>query len=52
MPQYSIVDGSDNNNVRAVHALLDLGISPRPQRICATAAILLFIDYEYNCSVP
>ena len=35
-----------------MHALLDLRISPRPQRIRATAAILLFIDYEYNYSAP
>ena len=52
MPQYSVVDGNDDHNVRAVHALLDLRISPRPQYIRATAAILLFIDYEYNHSVP
>ena len=52
MPQYSVVGGNDDNNIRAVHALLDLRIFPRPQRIRATAAILLFIDYEYNYSVP
>ena len=52
MPQYSVVDGNDDNSIRAMHALLDLRISPRPQRIRATAAILLFIDSEYNCSVP
>ena len=52
MPQYSVVNGNDDNSVRAVHALLDLQITPRPQCIRATAAILLSIDYEYNYSVP
>ena len=52
MPQYSVVDSNGDNNVRAVHAFLDLRISPRPQYIRATATISLFIDYEYNYSVP
>ena len=52
MPQYSVVDGNDDNNEQAVYALLDLRISSRPERTCATAAILLSIDYEYNYSVP
>ena len=43
---------NDGNNVWVVHAFLDLQVSSRPQRIRATAAILLFLDYEYNYSVP